>query len=102
MGIVLDFIIGLLQGKDCIYVVVDRITKYARFHVISLEYKAPQVVDLFFRDIFRFHWLPRTIARLLGDGGTWRLVLVLVLVHLIFKNSRRGYLEMPIFLKIIL
>lgn len=33
----MDFITGLpkVQGKDCIYVVVDRLTKYAHFHAIS-------------------------------------------------------------------
>jgi hypothetical protein len=36
-SILMDFIIGLpkAQGKDCIYVVVDRLTKYAHFLSIS-------------------------------------------------------------------
>lgn len=60
----MDFITGLLkvQGKDCVYVVVDRLTKYAHFHAISSELKAPQVADLFFKEIFRFDGLPKTIV----------------------------------------
>jgi hypothetical protein len=35
-SISMDFITGLpkVQGKDCIYVVVDRLTKFARFYAI--------------------------------------------------------------------
>jgi hypothetical protein len=63
-SISMDFITGLpkVQGKDCIYVVVDRLTKYAHFFAISSEYKAPQVAELFFREIFRLHGLPRVIV----------------------------------------
>jgi hypothetical protein len=50
-SISIDFITGLpkVQDKDCIYVVVDRLTKYAHFFAISSKYKAPHVADLFFR-----------------------------------------------------
>jgi hypothetical protein len=64
-NISMDFITGLpkVQGKDCIYVVVDRLTKHAHFFAISSKYKAPQVAELFFREIFRLHGLPRVIER---------------------------------------
>jgi len=60
----MDFITRLpkVQGKGCIYVVVDRLTKYAHFFAISSEYKSPQVAELFFKDIFRLHGLPRVIV----------------------------------------
>lgn len=63
-SISMDFITGLpkTQGKDCIYVVVDRLTKYARFIAISTEFKAPQIAEVFFKEIFRLHGLPRTIV----------------------------------------
>jgi hypothetical protein len=63
-SIFMDFITRLpkVQGKDCIYVVVDRLTKYAHFFAILFEYKAPQVEELFFREVFRLHGLPRVIV----------------------------------------
>ena len=63
-SISMDFITGLpkVQGKDCIYVVVDRLTKYAHFFPITSNFKASQVAELFFKEIFRLHGLPRNIV----------------------------------------
>jgi hypothetical protein len=60
----MDFITGLprVQGKDCIFVVVDRLTKFAHFFAIPTDYKAIQVAELFFREVFRLHGLPRQIV----------------------------------------
>jgi hypothetical protein len=60
----MDFITGLLktQGRDCIYVVVDRLTKFAHFFSISSEYKEAQVADVFFKEIFKVHGLPKNIV----------------------------------------
>jgi hypothetical protein len=49
-------------GKDGIFVVVDRLTKFAHFLAISMEYSASQITNLFFREIFRLHGLPKTIV----------------------------------------
>ena len=63
-SISMDFIAGLpkVQGKDCIYVVVDRLTKYAHFFPLKSDFKASQVAELFFKEIFRLHGLPRNIV----------------------------------------
>jgi hypothetical protein len=62
-SIFMDFITGLpkVQGKDCIYVVVDRLTKFAHFYAIPLEYSPVQVAEIFFREVFRLHGLPKNI-----------------------------------------
>ena len=41
-SISMDFITGLpkVQGRDCLYVVVDRLTKFAHFFSISSDYSA--------------------------------------------------------------
>lgn len=59
----MDFIKGFpcVQGRECIFVVVDRLTKYAHFFVVSTDYTALQVAELFFREVFRLHVLPKTI-----------------------------------------
>ena len=60
----MDFITGLpkAQGRDCIFVVVDRLTKFAHFFAISSTYSAAQTAELFFREVFRLHGLPRSIV----------------------------------------
>jgi hypothetical protein len=60
----MDFITGFpkVQGRDCIYVVVNRLTKFAHFFAISSEYKAIQVAELFFKEIFKLHGLSRYIV----------------------------------------
>jgi hypothetical protein len=60
----MDFITGLpkTQGKDCIFVVVDRLTKFAHFFAISMDFSASQVAYLFFREVFRLHGLPMIIV----------------------------------------
>jgi hypothetical protein len=62
-SISMDFITGLprAQGKDCIFMVVDRLTKFAHFFPISTDFSAAQVAELFFREVFRLHGLPKTI-----------------------------------------
>jgi hypothetical protein len=59
----MDFITGLLkvQGRDYIYLVLDRLTKYAHFFAIPSEYSASQVADIFFREVFKLHGLLRYI-----------------------------------------
>jgi hypothetical protein len=59
----MDFITGLpkVQSRDCIYVVVDRLTKFTHFFAIPSEYKAIQVAKLFFREVLRLHGLSRFI-----------------------------------------
>jgi hypothetical protein len=60
----MDFITGLpeTQGKDCIYVVVNQLTKFAHFYAIPTDYNAVQVAELFLREVFRLHGLPQSIV----------------------------------------
>ena len=57
----MDFIIGppRVQGNDYIFVVVNRLTKFSHFFAIPTDYKAIQVTELFFREVFWLHGLPR-------------------------------------------
>ena len=50
-SISMDFIIGLpkVLGKDCIFVVVDRLTKFSHFFVVTTTFIATQVVELFLK-----------------------------------------------------
>jgi hypothetical protein len=88
----MDFITGLpkVQGKDYIYVVVDRLTKFAHFYAIPTNYSAVQVAELLFREVFRLHGLPRNIingrdSRFIGTF--WRELFRLVGTELTPRTS---------------
>ena len=88
----MDFITGLpmVQGKDCIFVVVDRLMKYAHFFTISAHYTATQVAELFFREVFRLHGLPKTIISdrdIRFMGGFWQELFRLVGTELTLSTS---------------
>ena len=55
-------LLPMVQGKDCIFVLVDRLTKYAHFFAISARHTASRGVGLFFWDVFRLHGLSKTIV----------------------------------------
>jgi hypothetical protein len=60
----MDFITGLMKTvrkHDSIMVVVDNLSKETQFIPIKSTLKAIDVVDIFVKDIFRLHGLPRTI-----------------------------------------
>jgi hypothetical protein len=63
-SISMDFITGLpkAQGKDCIFVVLDKLTKFAHIFSIATHYNAAHVAYFFFREVFRLHGLPKTIV----------------------------------------
>ena len=63
-SISMDFITGFPKylGNDCIYVVVDRLNKFSHFFYVTSYFSAAHVSDLFFKEIFRLHGLPKSIV----------------------------------------
>ncbi|KAK9114629.1 hypothetical protein Syun_021426 [Stephania yunnanensis] len=59
----MGFITGLpiSRGKSIIFVVVDRLLKYAHFKPLSHPYIAISVARVFFDSIFKLHGMPRSI-----------------------------------------
>jgi len=62
-SISIDFITDLpkSEGDDAILIVIDRLTKMAHFLPCTKEMKVRQFSELFMREIFRLHGLPKDI-----------------------------------------
>lgn len=59
----MDFITHLptSNGKSTIWVVVDRLSKFAHFTPLPSTYTAASLATLFLHQIYRLHGLPKTI-----------------------------------------
>ncbi|KAA0051187.1 peroxidase 64 [Cucumis melo var. makuwa] len=60
----MDFIDGLPKsaGFEAIFVVVDRMSKYAHFKALKHPYTAKSVAELFVKEVVRLHGYPRSIV----------------------------------------
>lgn len=60
----MDFITGLPMSKGftVIFVVVDRLTKYAHFGVLPTRYNAHRVAELFMDIVVKHHGCPKTVV----------------------------------------
>ena len=61
----IDFVTSLprsMKGHDAVWVVVDRLTKTARFIPAKTTWKAKQLADAYVRDVLRFHGVPKAIV----------------------------------------
>lgn len=60
----MDFIEGLplVHGYSVIFVVVDRLSKYAHFSTLSHPFSAKSMAEIFVRDVARLHGMPRMIV----------------------------------------
>ena len=60
----MDFITLLPSTKehnDSIMVVIDKLTKVAHFIPVKYTYKAINIAEIFMKEIFRMHDLPKSI-----------------------------------------
>jgi hypothetical protein len=73
--IVMDFIIGLPtteKGFDSIWVIVDRLTKFAHFIPMKTDYRPHQYADIYFQQVVRLYGVPKSIVSDRGSQFTTR------------------------------
>jgi len=60
----MDFIEGLLvsEGKDKIFIAVNRLTKYAHFIAMKKSDSAKQIAEIFCKNIYKLHGFPKVIV----------------------------------------
>ena len=61
----MDFITGLpkfFRKHDSIMVVVDKLSKAAHFIPVKYTYKVVNIVDIFMKEIFKLHGVPKVIV----------------------------------------
>ena len=62
--ITMDFVVGLpktVEGYDAIWVVVDRLTKSARFIPMKVTYSVEKLAELYVNNVVRLHGVPLSI-----------------------------------------
>jgi hypothetical protein len=60
----MDFIDGLLvsNGFNCIFMIVDKFTKYSHFVPLRHPYTVSKVAELFVSSVYRLHGLPLSLV----------------------------------------
>ena len=62
--ITMDFVVGLpktSEGYDAIWVIVDRLTKSARFIEIKVNYSLEKLAELYVSNVVKLHGIPLSI-----------------------------------------
>ena len=60
----LDFITGLPKThkqNDSIMVVIDKLSKFAQFILVKSTFKAINIIEIFMKEIFRLHGIPKMV-----------------------------------------
>ena len=99
----MDFVFGFLltqKKHDSVWVIVDRLTKFAHFLPVWLDYSMDRLAELYVNEIVRLHEIPLSI---MSDGNPqftsrfWkesqstlgtRLILVQPLIHKQMDNRK--------------
>ena len=98
----MDFIMGLLKSKkknDSIFVLVDKFSKTAHFIPFKLTHKEVHIFNIFLKNIFRLHGIPKAI---ISDRDTkftknfWRSLFSRLETHLNFSTSYHPQIDRKI------
>ena len=75
---------------DSIFVVIENLSKVAHFIPMKLTYKTVNIVDIFLKEIFRLHGIPKVITSYLDVmfiGNFWRYLFSRLETQLNFSTA---------------
>ena len=61
----MDFVLGLPRtrsGNDTLWVIVDRLTKSAKFIPMNNQWDMDQLARAYLKNVVRYHGIPRSIV----------------------------------------
>lgn len=64
------------DDKDNIFVVVDRLTKYANFMVVKKTHSTKKITEVFCKNIYKLYGIPKVIISDRGvrfEGNFWKV-----------------------------
>ena len=95
----MDFITGLPKCKkqnDSIFVVIDKLSKVAHVIPVKSTYKAVNIADIFLKEIFRLHGIPKAIIsnrEVKFRGKFWRYLFSRLETQLNFSTAYHAQTE---------
>ena len=98
----MDFITGLLKSKkknDSISIVIGKLSKEAHFTPVKSTYKVVHIVDIFLKEIFRLHEIPKAIISdryIKFIENFWRSLFFGLEMQLNFSNAYHSHIERQI------
>ena len=86
VDILMDFTEGLpkLEAQEVIWVVVDRLSKYAHFIALSHPYSAEDVAQAYLDNIFKLHGLP---SSMISDNSFWQALFSILGVDILLSST---------------
>ena len=88
-----DFITDLPKSKnknDSIFVVIDKLLKATHFILVKSTYKTVNIADIFLKEIFRLHGIPKAIISdwdVKFTGNFWRSLFSRLEIKLNFSTA---------------
>ena len=95
----MDFITGFPKSKkknDSIFVFIDKLSKVAHFIPMKSTYKAVNITDIFLKEIFRLHGIPKVIISnrdVNFKGKFWRYLFSGLETQLNFSTAYHQHMD---------
>ena len=95
----MDFITGLPKSKkqnDSIFMVINKLSKEAHFIPLKSTYKVVNIIDIFFKEIFRLQGIPKAVILdrdVKFTGKFWRYLFSILQTQLNFSTAYHSQID---------